>query len=216
MTLSSLVEFAEAVVSLPSKRASVTRTSFGCTVLAIGGQTVAIEPDEPTMFVGLTDQVPDAYLSYEVGGTTLALRGTLVSLDGKADLRFVCTDPPVPGRRAYTRVDLVTPINVRRRGSHELSCCSTVNVSATGLLITSPLEVAIQERVDVELYLPHSPYATGTALVVRALGGRIALELDEPRGELGRALGAFVVDRNRKIIRGRRHGARPPVHLVEF
>jgi hypothetical protein len=216
MALSSLFEFTEAVVSLPSKRASVTRTSFGCTVVAIGGQTIALEPDDPMLFVGLTEHVPDAYLSYDLGGTTLALRGTLVSLDSNADLRFICTDPPVRGGREYTRVAVVMPVNVCRRGSNELSCCATVDVSATGLLVTSPLKVANGDRVDVELYLPRSPHASGTARVVRAVGGRIALQLEEPRGELGRVLGAFVVDHNREIVRNRRRNARPLAHVADF
>jgi hypothetical protein len=185
-------------------------------VVAIGGLTIALEPDDPMMFVGMTEQVPDAYLSYQLGMTTLALRGTLVSLNGNADLRFICTDAPLHGGRAYTRVDLVTPVNLRRRGSNELSSCTTVNVSATGLLVRSPLEVASQDRVDVEVYLPHLPYASGAARVVRAAGGRIALELDEPRGELGRALGAFVVARNRQIVRDRRRRSHPLAHVVEF
>jgi hypothetical protein len=54
------------------------------------------------------------------------------------------------------------------------------------------------------------------ARVIRAFEGRIALQLDEPRGELGRALGAFVVDRNREIVRNRRRNARPLAHVAEF
>jgi hypothetical protein len=89
-------------------------------------------------------------------------------------------------------------------GSADSVTGTTVNVSATGILIESDAVPEVGARVEVHLSIPGQAEMSGHARVARTDGDRFAVEFDRPGGMLAQALGRFVVDHNRTIIRSRR------------
>lgn len=198
-----LSEFSVVVVD-PPWRGMLRSESFDCHVLAVIGNTAAIEPVDRASTLWLPERLDHALLSFRHEGSLVGLCGTLWLRQGVGDLRYTVTDGvQATGRRA-TRVDVCAPITLRPAGAANQVEGLTANLSAYAIVVDSELDAAPGDAVEFSLALPgvDEPFEAA-ATVVRLADGRVDLEVDARDRALRSRLARFIVDHNRAVLRRR-------------
>jgi hypothetical protein len=194
----------------PPWRGTLRSDSFECHVLAVVGNTLALEPLDRAATLWLPDRLEDALLTFRDDGLLVGLSGTLWQREGVGDLRFIVTDSIQDNAHAATRVTLCAPITVRGAGAETAVESLTIDVGPFGMLIESALEPTPGERVSFSLALPGTDEPVeGDAIVTGAAeDGRIELTISRRERDLRSRLARFVVAHNRGLLR-----RRPPPEL---
>jgi hypothetical protein len=200
-----LKDFGVAVVTLPSAYTNLRRGCFECRVVAVMGDSVALEPRHPEEVAWLPDHVDDTFVTFRHERSLVGLRGRLTANGAVGDLRFTVTDGVHTGTRSASRIKINAPITLRPAGGSEESHGITVDFSADGILSECDLDVVARDRIGFELSLPGSDEpVSGDATVVRQSSGLIAVQIDRECRAARTVLGAFVLEYNRALLR------RPP------
>ena len=189
----------ERVTIDPATSGSTYNHPIDCDVLAVAGQTVALEAVEKQLAIRLPEAIERAYLLFDRNGGTIAFRGRLLSVEPPGDLRFVIEHPDT--RRAATRIVVELEGSVAIEGGEPFAV-KTVNLSADGVLLEGSGPVSPGTRLTVTLRLePEAPAVAAEAIVVRiADGGRFAIQLDTGEKDTRRRLGVFTLEHNRKLL----------------
>jgi hypothetical protein len=198
-----LSEFSVVLVN-PPRRGALRSDTFECRVLAVIGNTAAIEPINRAATLWLPDRLDNTLLSFRHDGLLVGLCGTLWTRQRVGDLRYTVTDGIHAAGRRATRVEVCAPITLRLAGVANPVEGLTVNVSAYGILVGSELDAAAGDVVEFSLSLPgiDEPFE-GAATVVRHGDGSVGLEVDARNRDLRSRLARFVVDHNRAVLRRR-------------
>ncbi|MFN8223848.1 MAG: PilZ domain-containing protein [Gaiellales bacterium] len=189
----------ERVTVDPASSGSAMFHPVECHVLAVAGQTVALEAVEKHTTLRLPPTIDKAYLLFDRSERVIAFRGKLLTVDPPGDLRFVIEHPET--RRVATRVTVDLQATITRPGGQVIAA-HTVNLSADGILFAGAGEVAIGEIVSIALQLGDEgePLAT-TATVVRNAGAdRFAVQLVADDKAARRTLGVFALEHNRRLL----------------
>lgn len=189
----------ERVTIDPATSGSAYNHPIDCDVLAVAGQTVALEAVEKQVASRLPEAIERAYLLFDRDGGTIAFRGRLLSVEPPGDLRFVIEHPET--RRAATRVVVELEGTVAREGESTVDV-RTVNLSADGVLLEGACPVSPGDRVAVTLLLePGGSTVNAQATVVRvADGDRFAIQFDTAEKDTRRKLGVFTLEHNRRLL----------------
>jgi hypothetical protein len=198
-----LSEFSEVLVN-PPRRGALRSDSFECRVLAVIGNTAAMEPINRATTLWLPDRLDNTLLSFRHEGSLVGLSGTLWLRQRVGDLRYTVTDGIHAAGRRATKVDLCAPITLRPAGAANPVESLTVNVSAYAIGVGSELDAASGGAVEFSLSLPGAdePFE-GAARVVRDADGGVELEVDPRNRALRSRLARFVVEHNRAVLRRR-------------
>jgi hypothetical protein len=172
-----LSEFSVVVVN-PPWRGAMRSDSFECHVLAVIGNTAALEPINRASTLWLPERLDGALLSFRHDGSLVGFCGTLWLRKAVGDLRYTITDGIHTGLRRATRVDVCAPITLRPAGGANPVEGLTANLSAYDILVACELDAQPGDVVGFSLALPG---------------------MDEPLERLAR----FVVDHNRSVLRRR-------------
>jgi hypothetical protein len=198
-----LSEFSLVVVN-PPWRGMLRSDSFECHVLAVIGNTAAIEPVDRASTLWLPERLDRALLSFRHEGVLVGLYGTLWLRKGVGDLRYTVTDGiRATGRRA-TSVGVCAPIALRPASADTLVEGLTMSVSAYSIVVDCELESSDGAAVEFSLALPgvDEPFE-GAATVHHLAEGRVELAIDVRNRALRSRLARFVVDHNRAVLRRR-------------
>jgi hypothetical protein len=181
-------------ISLPSSGAPMRLRDFEATVVALLEYTAALQPIDVDAGL-IPSRTEDVFLSFVRERRLVGLKGVLTR--NGADVRFRVQDGVRVPQLRHTRVDLQTPVSLRRADG-ESGRGSTVNISADGLLVRSPLAVTVGEPLELSLTLPGQKHALGLhARVVRHGAGMIAMELAGSPPHARAAVAEFVVEHRR-------------------
>lgn len=196
----------ERVLVDPAGGGSGQFSQMECTVLAVAGQTVALEAVEPHLATRLPQVLRNAYLLFDRAGRTIAFRGRLVSAEPAGDLRFVVEDPPQRRAATRVRVDLAATVTTARGVSYAVR---TLDLGADGALMRHQYpakagDLARNTAVEVTLELPEQGESVNAkATVVRIAGGAsFAVQFDADDRAVRRRLGEFTIEQNRTLLRG--------------
>lgn len=183
----------------PAKSGSTYNHPIDCDVLAVAGQTVALEAVEKQAAGRLPESIDRAYLLFDRDGATIAFRGRLLTVAPPGDLRFVIEHPET--RRAATRVVVELEGTVALDGGAS-SEVRTVNLSADGVLLEGDCGVRPGDRVSVSLRLGQgeSPVVAAATVVRIADGNRFAIQFDAGERDTRRRLGVFTLEHNRRLL----------------
>jgi hypothetical protein len=198
------------VVINPPWRGTLRSDSFECHVLAVIGNTIALEPLDRAATLWLPERIEDALLTFRDDGSLMGLSGMLWLKESVGDLRFTITDTVRDNAHSATTVALCAPIAVRAAGAETPVEGLTVNVGAFGMLIESQLDAAPSARVAFTLALPGTDEPVeGEAMVTRVTeAGELELAFSRRERDLRSRLARFVVAHNRGLLR-----RRPPPEL---
>jgi hypothetical protein len=198
-----LSEFSVVVVN-PPWRGAMRSDSFECHVLAVIGNTAALEPINRASTLWLPERLDGALLSFRHDGSLVGFCGTLWLRKAVGDLRYTITDGIHTGLRRATRVDVCAPITLRPAGGANPVEGLTANLSAYDILVACELDAQPGDVVGFSLALPGMDEPLeAEATVVRLAGGRVALEVDVGDRAARSRLARFVVDHNRSVLRRR-------------
>jgi hypothetical protein len=199
-----LSEFGVVVVN-PPWRGALRSDSFECHVLAVIGNTAAIEPINRASTLWLPERLDGALLSFRHEGSLVGLCGTLWLRKTVGDLRYTVTDGIHTGLRRATTVDVCAPITLRPAGGAQPVEGLTMNLSAFAILVSSAeLDAQPGDVVGFSLALPGIDEALeAEATVVRLADGRVDLEVDVGDRVARSCLARFVVNHNRSLLRRR-------------
>lgn len=199
--MNRLREYDLVTITLPELDIRLRNGCFDCWVVAIVGDTAALEARDRSQVVWLPDRVSGAFMSFRHRNKLVGLKGVLDCKRDVGDLRFTVGDGVQQRRRSASRLDICAPVALRRAGGGEEAGGVTLNVSADGLLVESDVEAAAGDRVELVLSLPGEDQPVeAVATVVRHNGGLLAMRL--ARGDQARALlGNFVCEHNRATLR---------------
>jgi PilZ domain len=187
-----LREHQTVTISLPSSGAPFRLRDFEATVVALLEYTGALRPIDVDAGL-IPSRTEDVFLSFVRERRLVGLKGVLTR--NGADVRFRVQDGVRVPQPRQTRVDLRTPVSLRRADG-ESGGGSTVNISADGLLVRAPLAVTVGEPLDLSLTLPGHNHALGLhARVVRHGAGMIAIELAGGPPHARAAISELVVER---------------------
>lgn len=199
-----LSEFSVVVVN-PPWRGALRSDSFECHVLAVIGNTAAIEPISRASTLWLPERMDHALLSFRHGGSLVGLCGTLWLRKNVGDLRYTVTDGIHTGWRRATTVEVCAPITLRPAGGASPVEGLTANLSAYAILVAAELDARAGDVVDFLLALPGiDEPLEAQATVVRVADGRVDLEVDVDNRAVRSRLARFVVEHNRAVLRRRR------------
>jgi hypothetical protein len=198
------------IVINPPWRGTLRSDSFECHVLAVVGNTLALEPLDRAATLWLPERLEDALLTFRDDGSLVGLSGTLWLKESVGDLRFTVTDTIQDNTQSATRVTLCAPIAVRAADAETSVESLTVNVGAFGMLVESQLDATPGARVAFTLALPGTDEPIEGAAMVASVTEEGAIELFIGRHErdLRSRLARFVVAHNRGALR-----RRPPPEL---
>jgi hypothetical protein len=198
-----LEEFSVVVVN-PPWRGALRSDSFECHVLAVIGNTAAIEPIHRASTLWLPERLDGALLSFRHEGSLVGLCGTLWLRKTVGDLRYTVTDGIHTGLRRATTVDVCAPITLRRASRANPVEGLTVNFSAYVILVACELDAQPGDVVGFSLSLPGvDEPLEAEATVVRLADGQVALEVDVGDRDARSRLARFVVSHNRSVLRAR-------------
>ena len=198
-----LSEFSVVVVN-PPWRGALRSDSFECHVLAVIGNTAAIEPINRASTLWLPERLDHALVSFRHEGSLVGLCGTLWLRENVGDLRYTVTDGIHTGLRRATKVDVCAPITLRPAGGADPVEGLTVNLSAYAILVASELDAQRGDVVEFSLALPGlDEPLEAEATVVGLAAGRVDLEVDVGNRAVRSRLARFVVDHNRSVLRRR-------------
>lgn len=152
-------------------------------VVTVDRTEIRLVPVEPAPAPSPTDVPLSAFLAYEDGGRTWALRGT-VHTGADGELRFRTSELQGLCRRRAPRLDAELSVDVCVwDGSRPLTLCTrSVNVSANGVLLAEAGELRVGCRGRFWLHVTPDTTVNGDAIVVRVHGGRVALEFQAMTG----------------------------------
>jgi hypothetical protein len=198
------------IVINPPWRGTLRSDSFECHVLAVVGNTLALEPLDRAATLWLPERLEDALLTIREDNSLVGLSGTLWLKEGVGDLRFTMTDGIQDNTQSATRVALCAPIAIRAAGAETPVESLTVDVGAFGMLVESQLEATPGERVSFSLALPGTDEPVKGEAVVTGVteAGGIELAISRRERDLRSRLARFVVAHNRGLLR-----RRPPPEL---
>jgi len=198
-----LSEFSVVVVN-PPWRGALRSDSFECHVLAVIGNTAALEPINRASTLWLPERLDGALVSFRHEGSLVGLCGTLWLRKIVGDLRYTVTDGIHTGLRRATTVDVCAPITLRPAGGANPVEGLTVNLSAYAILVASDLDAQPGDVVGFSLALPGiDEPVEAEATVVRLTDGHVALEVDVGDRDARSLLARFVVNHNRSVLRRR-------------
>lgn len=198
-----LSEFSVVVVN-PPWRGALRSDSFECHVLAVIGNTAALEPINRASTLWLPERLDGALVSFRHEGSLVGLCGTLWLRKNVGDLRYTVTDGIHTGSRRATTVDVCAPITLRPAGGGNPVEGLTVSLSAYVILVASELDAQPGDVVGLSLALPGMDEPVeAEATVVRRADGRVALEVDVGDRDARSQLARFVVNHNRSVLRRR-------------
>jgi hypothetical protein len=198
-----LAEFGVVVVN-PPWRGALRSDSFECHVLAVIGNTAALEPINRAATLWLPEQLDGALVSFRHEGSLVGLCGTLWLRKTVGDLRYTVTDGIHTGLRRATTVDVCAPITLRPASGADPVEGLTVNLSAYAILVATDLDAQPGDVVGFSLALPGiDDSVDAEATVVRLTDGRVALEVDVGDRDARSLLARFVVNHNRSVLRRR-------------
>jgi hypothetical protein len=192
-----LAEFA--FVAVTPDDPAVRSQPFAARVLAVNGRTAALEPMDGATSKWLPDDPTDVMMSFEHPHGIVGLKGTLLRRPS-GYLCFAVTDGIVIDRRRATRAPLQLPVTLRRPASQQQTRGTTLNISATGMLVATELAARVGERVRVAIDLGGGRSLAAHAHMTRRHSGLVALHLDRNALEVQQALGAIVIERGRAIL----------------
>ncbi|MDA0181609.1 PilZ domain-containing protein [Solirubrobacter phytolaccae] len=212
--MNRLSEFDFVTVNVPFEaREARTLDVFDAQVVAIVGATAALE------FVDLADQarlpavVRGSLVTYPTDSGLMALKGTLVHRRDTGDVRFTVADGIGLNRRSATRIKADYRMRIGHMNSTEVVTGRSVDVSADGVLATTPLRANVGDDLHVSIDVdPDAPPVKAVARVVRVTPGELAMQFDLDERTARAQLGRIVVDHNREFLRRRREA----LQLVEF
>ena len=200
-----LREYDVVTITLPADDAKLRNGCFECDVVAIMGNTTALEARDRSEVLWLPERVDGAFMSFRRDRELVGLKGILTTKDDVGDLRFTVSDGVQRRRRTSSRLEICAPVTLTAGG--EQAGGVTLNVSADGILAESDLRAAIGDEVEFVLSLPGVDEALeGTASVLRQNEGLMALEFGRSQHELRSRLGMFVLEHNRAALRRTRGG----------
>jgi hypothetical protein len=179
-------------ISLPSSGAPFRLRDFEATLVALLEHTVLLRPLDVDSGL-IPSRTEDVFLSFVRARRLVGLKGVLTRHG--TDIRFRVQDGVRVAQPRQTRVDLRTPVMLRRADgkSHP---GATVNISADGLLVRTSLTVSVGEPLELSLTLPGQDNALGLhARVVRHGDGMIAMELSGGPAHTRAAISELVVKR---------------------
>jgi hypothetical protein len=198
-----LAEFSVVVVN-PPWRGALRSDSFECHVLAVIGNTAALEPINRASTLWLPERLDAALVSFRHEGSLVGLCGTLWLRKNVGDLRYTVTDGIHTGLRRATTVDVCAPITLRPPGRANPVEGLTVNLSAYAILVNADLDAQRGDVVGFSLSLPGvDEPLEAEATVVRLSDGRVALDVDVGNRDARSRLARFVVNHNRSVLRAR-------------
>lgn len=201
--MSRLCEFDIVTVNVPFEaREARTLDVFDAQVIAIVGPTAALDPIDLGDASRLPPIVPGCLLTYRTSGGLMALKGPLVHRRETGDVRFTVGDGIGLNRRSATRIRTDLRVHVGHLNTTDVVTGRSLDVSADGVLIATPLRAAIGDQVHVSLDVhPDEPPIRAIARVVRAGGGQLAVQLDLAERSARSRLGRMVVEHNRALLR---------------
>jgi hypothetical protein len=199
-----LAEFA--FVAVTPHDPAVRSQPFAARVLAVNGRTAALEPLDSATAKWLPDDPTDVMISFEHRHGIVGLKGTLLRRSS-GYLCFAVTDGIVIDRRRATRAPIQLPVTLGLPASEQPARGTTVNISATGMLVATELIAPVGERVRVAITIGDEGALTAHAHVTRRQSGLVALHLDHSAGDLQQALGAIVIERGRTVLQNRARGS---------
>jgi hypothetical protein len=187
-----LCERQTVTISLPSSGAPMRVRDFEATVVALLEYAAALRPIDVDADL-IPSRTQDVFLSFVRERRLVGLKGVLTR--NGADVRFRVQDGVRVPQPRHTRVDLQTPVTLRRADG-ESGGGSTINISADGLLVRAPLAVTVGEPLELSLTLPGQKLALDLhARVVRHGAGMIAIELTGGPPHARAAISELVLER---------------------
>ena len=179
-------------INLPSSGAPMRLRDFEATVIALLESTAALRPID--VDAGLIPScTQDVFLSFLREHRLVGLKGVLTR--NGADVRFRVQDGVRVPQPRQTRIELQTPVTLRRADGQS-SSGSTINISADGLLVRAPLPVTVGDRLELALTLPgHKSALDLHARVARHGAGMIAIELAGGSPPARAAISELVLER---------------------
>jgi hypothetical protein len=192
-----LTEFA--VVAVTPDDPALRSQPFAARVLAVNGRTAALEPLESATTKWLPDEPTDVMMAFDHRHGMVGLKGTLIR-QPSGYLCFAVSDGIVIDRRRATRAAVQLPVTLRRHADGQEARGTTVNISATGMLVATELAACVDERVRVTIELGDDAALAAHAHVARRQDGLVALHLDGNAREAQAALGAIVIERSRAAL----------------
>jgi hypothetical protein len=141
-------------------------------------------------------------MSFDHPHGVVGLKGTLLRRPS-GYLWFAVSDGIVIDRRRATRAPVQLPVTLRRHASEPDARGTTVNISATGMLVATGLAAAVGETLHVAIDLGDNGGLTAHVHVTRCQSGLLAVHVDRNAREVGEALGAIVIERSRTVLQER-------------
>lgn len=185
-----LTEDSVVTISLPNIG---RQRDFNATVVARVKSGVVLQPLNADIEL-VPKLIENVYMSFVSGTGLVALKGT-VSRE-RVGLRFRVQDGVRVHGRRYTRVDAELRVTLRHVEDTKSCPGTTVNIAQEGMLVNAPLQVSLDDRLEVQLTLPgfEEPLKFN-ASVVRHAGGLIALHFFGEGPVVQAAIAEFVVER---------------------
>jgi signal transduction histidine kinase len=203
--MNRLSEYDTVVLSLPDDNASTRASDLPCTVVALYGSRVALQPigGRPHW---LPARIEHVLLSFEHRRALIGLKGVVRHDRATGRIEFTVEDGVQVERRRSTRVRLSLSVVLQRADASEPCQGTTVNLSADGLLAAATLDVSLGERILVTLQPPEPHGAIRIAArVVRQEAGRIAVEfLADAAHEVRTRIAELVVAAQEALLRSPR------------
>jgi PAS domain S-box-containing protein len=193
-----LAEFA--VVAVTPEDSALRSQPFAARVLAVSGRVAALEPVDGAATKWLPDDPTGVMMTFDHRRGLVALKGTLLRRPS-GYLCFAVSDGIVIDRRRATRAAFQLAVTLCT-SEHEAPG-TTVNISATGMLVDTELAVGVGEKVGVAIDLGDDGAFAGPAHVTRRHGGLVGLHLGHNARAMQEALGAIVIERSRTVLQAR-------------
>jgi hypothetical protein len=193
-----LAEFA--VVAVTPEDFALRSQPFAARVLAVSGRVAALEPVDGATTKWLPDDPTGVMMTFDHRQGLVALKGDLLR-QPSGYLSFAVSDGIVIDRRRATRA--AAQLAVTLGTSEQEAPGTTVNISATGMLVDTELAVSVGEKVRVAIDLGDAGAFAAQAQVTRRHNRLVALHLDHNARDMQAALGAIVIELSRTVLQAR-------------
>jgi hypothetical protein len=169
---------------------------FEAVVLVFSERGMTLQCKDKTNLLRLPEVIPGAFVTFRHDKSLVALPGTLYCVKPVGDLRFQVSEPSLHRTRG-TRLKFEMPVGLRPEGAGLESKGTTVDIGPDGMLIECGLTAAVGDRLTITFESAAEEQVTGTAEVVRAAEGMVAVRLPPESAAARNALGNIVVARSR-------------------
>ena len=171
--------------------------------LAVIGSVVGVEPESMVDAARLPSLVDDVFMNFSDEGRPVSLRGRLYDRTGTGDWRFRLTDGVHRRRRRPFRIDLLSPVTLRRAGGDVET--QALDIGLDGARIAAGDGLAAGEVVRAALSVPgeDEPFDVSGPLVDAGAPGALDLRFVDIDRMARSRLGAFLIAHQRALWRRR-------------